>query len=124
MPGIWRPAYQHIDAANGSELNRIDNGDSGGPVVTYDRHLIGIISSGEPNGRSIVFYTPMAQVLHELFSYNLAPADLPTAVGEDNSLSPDGENAGTELAPTDERGVWPPHCLMKASGAAVMVRNL
>ncbi|WP_440863603.1 trypsin-like serine protease [Symbiopectobacterium purcellii] len=101
VPGMWRPAYQHIDAANGSELNRIDNGDSGGPVVTYDRHLIGIISSGEPNGRSIVFYTPMAQVLHELFSYNLAPADLPTAVGEDNSLSPDGENAGWELAPTD-----------------------
>ncbi|MEF9418030.1 trypsin-like serine protease [Xanthomonas citri] len=101
VQGIPRPSYQHIDAAHGSELNSIDNGDSGGPVVTYDRHLIGIISSGEPGGRSIVYYTPMQQVLHELYSYSLAPADLPTAAGDDNPLSPGGENAGWELAPTD-----------------------
>lgn len=100
-PGIWRPSYEHISSAHASELNSIDNGDSGGPVVTYDRHLIGIVSSGEPNGRSIVYYTPMQQVLHELYSYSLAPADLPTAAGDDNPLSPGGENAGWELAPTD-----------------------
>lgn len=57
---LWR-----INTAHASELHSIDNGDSGGPVVTYDRHLIGIISSGEPGGRSIVYYTPMQQVLHE-----------------------------------------------------------
>ncbi len=100
--GVWRPSYEHINAAHSSELNSIDNGDSGGPVVTYDRHLIGIISSGEPNGRSIVYYTPMQQVLYELYSYSLAPADLPTDVGEDNPLSRNGENAGWELAPTDD----------------------
>ncbi|WP_372364426.1 hypothetical protein ACCQ02_19885 [Xanthomonas sp. NCPPB 4468] len=62
---------------------------------------VGIISSGEPEGRSIVYYTPMQQVLHELYSYTLAPADLPTAAGDDNPLSPSGENAGWELAPAD-----------------------
>ncbi|EWC51487.1 hypothetical protein XAR_2473 [Xanthomonas citri pv. glycines str. 8ra] len=40
-------------------------------------------------------------MLHELYSYSLAPADLPTAAGDDNPLSPGGENAGWELAPTD-----------------------
>lgn len=100
-PGIWRPSYEHISSAHASELNSIDNGDSGGPVVTYDKHLIGIVSSGEPNGRSIVYYTPMQQVLHELYSYTLAPANLPTAAGDDNPLSPGGENAGWELAPAD-----------------------
>ncbi|PPT68964.1 trypsin-like serine protease [Xanthomonas arboricola] len=101
VPGIPRPSYQHIDAAHASELNSIDNGDSGGPVVTYDRHLIGIISSGEHDGRSIAYYTPMQQVLHELYSYSLAPADLPTAAGDDNPISAGGENVGWELAPTD-----------------------
>ncbi|WP_245623904.1 trypsin-like serine protease [Paraburkholderia nodosa] len=100
--GVWRPSYEHINAAHTSELNSIDNGDSGGPVVTYDRHLIGIISSGEPDGRSIVYYTPMEQVLYELYSYSFAPADLPTDVGEDNPLSRNGENAAWELAPTDD----------------------
>ncbi|OQP80138.1 MULTISPECIES: trypsin-like serine protease [Xanthomonas] len=100
-PGIWRPSYEHISAADASEFSSIDNGDSGGPVVSYDRHLLGIISSGEPGGRSIVYYTPMQQVLHELFSYSLAPADLPTSAGDDNPLSPSGENVGWELAPTD-----------------------
>ncbi|WP_263064594.1 S1 family peptidase [Dickeya dadantii] len=100
VPGMYRPAYEHIDAANSSEFDSLGNGDSGGPVVTYDRHLIGIISSGERVGRSILYYTPMQQVLHELYSYNLAPANLPTAIGEDNPLPVGGENAGWELAPT------------------------
>ncbi|MBB5405375.1 hypothetical protein QF000_000136 [Paraburkholderia atlantica] len=100
--GVWRPNYEHINAAHSSELSSIDNGDSGGPVVTYERQLIGIISSGEPVGRSIVYYTPMQQVLYELYSYNFAPADLPTDVGEVNPLSRNGENAGWELAPTDD----------------------
>ncbi|MDH4906454.1 trypsin-like serine protease [Xanthomonas axonopodis pv. ricini] len=94
-------AAQPFDAAHASELNSIDNSDSGGPVVTYDRHLIGIISSGEHDGRSMVYYTPMQQVLHELYSYSLAPADLPTAAGDDNPISAGGENLGWELAPTD-----------------------
>ncbi|MEX3816439.1 trypsin-like serine protease [Paraburkholderia sp. BR13439] len=100
--GVYTPNYEHINAAHSSELLSIENGDSGGPVVTYERQLIGIISSGEPVGRSIVYYTPMQQVLYELYSYSLAPADLPTDVGEDNPLSRNGENAGWELAPTDD----------------------
>ncbi|WOA52064.1 trypsin-like serine protease [Dickeya solani] len=100
VPGMSRPAYEHIDAANSSEFDSLGNGDSGGPVVTYDRHLIGIISSGERVNRSVLYYTPMQQVLHELYSYNLAPANLPTAIGEDNPLPVGGENAGWELAPT------------------------
>ena len=106
-PGIYRPPYEHISAANASEFESIANGDSGGPVVTYDRHLLGIISSGEAvgrtGGRSVVYYTPMRQVLHELFSYELGPADIPTAEGEGNALpdsgSGSGSNAGWELAP-------------------------
>ncbi|WP_042859703.1 trypsin-like serine protease [Dickeya sp. NCPPB 3274] len=101
-PGIWRPSYDHIEAADGDEFNSIDAGDSGGPVVTYERQLIGIISSGEPNGRAFIYYTPMQQVLHELYSYTLAPSDLPTAAGEDNPLSHGSENDGWELAPSDE----------------------
>ncbi|PMS31243.1 trypsin [Trinickia symbiotica] len=100
--GVYKPSYEHINAAHSSELNSIDNGDSGGPVVAYDRQLIGIISSGEPDGRSIVYYTPMQQVLYELYAYSLAPADLPTDVGEDNPLSRNGENAAWEVAPTDD----------------------
>lgn len=49
----------------------------------------------------MVYYTPMQQVLHELYSYSLAPADLPTAAGDDNPISAGGENLGWELAPTD-----------------------
>lgn len=101
-PGRSRQRYQHVEAASSDEMNSVEPGDSGGPVVTYDRHLIGIISSNDPETRSIIYYTPMQQVLHELYNYILAPADLPTAVGEDNQLSPGGENAGWELAPTDE----------------------
>lgn len=101
VPGMLRSNYEHTEAAESSEFNSIDHGDSGGPVVTYDRHLIGIISEGEPGGRSIFFYTPMRQVLHELFSYSLGPADLPTAEGEFNPLSADGENVEWELAPTE-----------------------
>ncbi|MEX3791501.1 hypothetical protein [Paraburkholderia sp. BR14374] len=44
----------------------------------------------------------MQQVLYELYSYNFAPADLPTDVGEVNPLSRNGENAAWELAPTDD----------------------
>ncbi|MEX3901201.1 hypothetical protein OKW34_004350 [Paraburkholderia youngii] len=102
-PGDLKPKYEHIDAAASSEFDSVDKGDSGGPVVTYDRHLIGIISSGEAEARSIVYYTPMQQVLYELYSYSFAPADLPTDVGEDNPLSRNGENAGWELAPTDDK---------------------
>ncbi|WP_028215431.1 trypsin-like serine protease [Paraburkholderia mimosarum] len=100
--GVYRGSYEHINGAQSSELDSIENGDSGGPVVTYERQLIGIISSGEPVGRSVVYYTPMQQVLYELYSYSLAPADLPTDVGEDNPLSRNGENAAWELAPTDD----------------------
>ncbi|MFC7522064.1 trypsin-like serine protease [Xanthomonas populi] len=64
VPGMIRPSYEHIAAAASSEFDSLGNGDSGGPVVTYDRHLIGIIASGEHNGRSILYYTPMQQVLH------------------------------------------------------------
>ncbi len=49
-------------------------GDSGGPVVSKDRRLLGIISGDVPNTHFLV-YTPMAQVLHELSSYKLAPAN-------------------------------------------------
>jgi hypothetical protein len=101
-PGIYRPSYDHISAASGSEFSSLDGGDSGGPVVTYDRHLIGIISSSDDRTRSILFYTPMAQVMQELYNYTLAPTNFPTAAGEDNPLSPAGEKTFWELAPTDD----------------------
>ena len=102
VPGMSRPSHEHIKAAESSELHNIDNGDSGGPVVTYDRHLVGIISSGAPVGRSILYYTPMQQVLHELYSYNLAPEHFPTDDEDENPLSLDGENVEWELAPTED----------------------
>ncbi|QRN42007.1 trypsin-like serine protease [Xanthomonas oryzae pv. oryzae] len=71
--GIAQPNYDHISAADGSEFVSLDGGDSGGPVVTYDMHLIGIISSSDERTRSILFYTPMSQVLQELHDYTLAP---------------------------------------------------
>ncbi|HHW4683184.1 MAG TPA: hypothetical protein ACQGQI_08500 [Xylella sp.] len=44
----------------------------------------------------------MAQVLQELYNYTFAPTNAVAAVGEDNPLSPNGENVGWELAPEDE----------------------
>ncbi|KAB7762562.1 trypsin-like serine protease [Xanthomonas maliensis] len=101
-PGIWRPNYDHLGAADSSEFASLDGGDSGGPVVTYDRHLVGVISSSDDRTRSILFYTPMAQVLQELYSYTLAPSNFPAADGESNPLSPAGEKTLWELAPTDD----------------------
>ncbi|WDN10961.1 S1 family peptidase [Xanthomonas oryzae] len=89
-PGIAQPNYDHISAADGSEFVSLDGGDSGGPVVTYDMHLIGIISSSDERTRSILFYTPMSQVLQELHDYTLAP------------INTSDENTGWELAPADD----------------------
>ncbi len=55
-PGIAQPNYDHISAADGSEFVSLDGGDSGGPVVTYDMHLIGIISSSDERTRSILLH--------------------------------------------------------------------
>ncbi|WP_245149881.1 S1 family peptidase [Xanthomonas axonopodis] len=101
-PGNLRPNYDHISAAHSYEANSLDAGDSGGAVLTYDRNLIGIISGRNSGDASILHYTPMAQVLQELYSYNLAPTNVAAAVGEDNPLPPDDENAGWELAPADD----------------------
>ncbi|KOR49652.1 hypothetical protein ADT25_01355 [Xanthomonas oryzae] len=101
-PGIYRPNYDHINAASASESSSLDGGDSGGPVVTYDRHLVGIISSSNEGGRDILYYTSMAQVLQELHSYILASSNFPAAADEDNPLSSAGEKTTWELAPTDE----------------------
>nr|WP_253185138.1 hypothetical protein [Xanthomonas oryzae] len=53
-------------------------------------HLIGIISSSDERTRSILFYTPMSQVLQELHDYTLAP------------INTSDENTGWELAPADD----------------------
>ncbi|WP_045737624.1 trypsin-like serine protease [Xanthomonas sp. MUS 060] len=99
QPGTWRPNYDHLSAASGSEFGSLDGGDSGGPVVTYDRKLVGIISSSDDRTHSFLFYTPMAQVMQELYSYTLAPTTNAVAAdGEDNPLPP----TDWELAPPDE----------------------
>ncbi len=99
---MLRPSYANISAAHGDELYSLAGGDSGGPALTYDLNLIGIISSSNTANSSILFYTSMADVLQELSTYTLAPNSLPAGAGEDNPLSPFGENAGWELAPADE----------------------
>ncbi len=71
--GVLR-AYEHLAAGQSAAVGALRPGDSGGPVVSKDRRLLGIISGDVPNTHFLV-YTPMAQVLHELSSYKLAPAN-------------------------------------------------
>ncbi|CBA17010.1 hypothetical protein [Xanthomonas albilineans] len=102
-PGMLRPSYANISAAHADELYSLDGGDSGGPALTYDLNLIGIISSSNTANSSILFYTSMADVLQELNnSYMAAPNSLPVGAGKGNPLAPFGENAGWQLAPADE----------------------
>lgn len=65
--------YAHQVAGEADEHEAFAPGDSGGPVVDYGKKLLGIISGHTPNN-FYMLYTPMSQVLHELFSYELAPA--------------------------------------------------
>ena len=67
-------SYQHLAAADADELTNLEPGDSGGPVLSYSNRLLGIISS-RFTGTTVMLYTPMSQVLHELSSYQLAPAN-------------------------------------------------
>ncbi|WP_348521239.1 trypsin-like serine protease [Curtobacterium flaccumfaciens] len=73
MPPNAQLAYQHLAAADADELTNLAPGDSGGPVVSYSNQLLGIISSNFTS-TTIMLYTPIRQVLTELFSYELAPA--------------------------------------------------
>ncbi|QIS40582.1 trypsin-like serine protease [Clavibacter capsici] len=74
LPVGTRRAYEHLAAGQSAVVGALRPGDSGGPVVSKDRRLLGIISGDVPNTHFIV-YTPMAQVLHELSRYTLAPAN-------------------------------------------------
>ncbi|WP_416365253.1 trypsin-like serine protease [Rathayibacter sp. VKM Ac-2879] len=73
MPrGISTP-HHHLVAADADESTNLDFGDSGGPVLSYSNQLLGIISGNLPHS-TIMLYTPIDQVLTELFSYQLAPS--------------------------------------------------
>nr|WQM79410.1 trypsin-like serine protease [Curtobacterium flaccumfaciens pv. poinsettiae] len=107
VPGMYQGPHQHLLAAASNRINSVAPGDSGGPALTTDRHLVGIISSGlgtERLPRYGFYYTPMRQVMQELHAYTLGPADIPSAEDEDNplSLSDAGSDAGWALAPDIE----------------------
>lgn len=105
-PGMYEGPYQHLQAASSSVLDSVAPGDSGGPVLTYSRNLIGVISSGLSGHLARhygFYYTPMRQVMTELHSYSLGPSEFPAADGESNPLvkADESVDAGWTLAPTE-----------------------
>jgi len=93
--------FDHLLAAQSSRPDVLRDGDSGGPLVSYDLNLIGLISHGDRGHRGFLLYTPMQQVLHELHSYTLVPADVPDAAGEGDQLPAGGVSADWELSPPE-----------------------
>lgn len=85
-----------LQFADSSGANILVGADSGGPLVSDDSHLIGIVSSVRV-GR-LLAYTSMGQVLKELSGFRLPGA--PAAVGKGNRFAAGGVDAGWELAPS------------------------
>jgi hypothetical protein len=76
LPAGTRTGVQHLAAASSATVVGIEPGDSGGPVISSTNRLYGVISgaSRAATGTTVLRYTPVQQVLAELFRYRLAPA--------------------------------------------------
>ena len=80
VPTASRAGAQHLAAARTDAGGGIEPGDAGGPVISATNRLYGIISGGSTTGTTsttsttVLLYTPVQQVLSELFRYRLAPA--------------------------------------------------
>ncbi|MBT1633085.1 S1 family peptidase [Curtobacterium flaccumfaciens] len=82
VPAASRPGAQHLAAARADAGAGIEPGDAGGPVISTTNRLLGIISGSTTGaagatgstGSTVLLYTPIRQVLTELFRYRLAPA--------------------------------------------------
>jgi hypothetical protein len=83
VPAGSRPGVQHLAAARGGAGAGIEPGDAGGPVMSATNRLYGIVSGSSTRaatgttsttGSTVLLYTPVQQVLTELFRYRLAPA--------------------------------------------------
>ena len=79
VPAASRPGAQHLAAARaGAGVGAgTEPGDAGGPVISTTNRLYGIISGStttSTTGSTVLLYTPVQQVLTELFRYRLAPA--------------------------------------------------
>jgi hypothetical protein len=80
VPTASRAGAQHLAAARTDAGVGIEPGDAGGPVISATNRLYGIISGSSTTGTTsttsttVLLYTPVQQVLTELFRYRLAPA--------------------------------------------------
>lgn len=80
VPTASRAGAQHLAAARTDAGMGIEPGDAGGPVISATNRLYGIISGSSTTGTTsttsttVLLYTPVQQVLTELFRYRLAPA--------------------------------------------------
>jgi len=80
VPTASRAGAQHLAAARTDAGVGIEPGDAGGPVISATNRLYGIISGSSTTGTTsttsttMLLYTPVQQVLTELFRYRLAPA--------------------------------------------------
>lgn len=81
VPAASHPGAQHLAAARAGA--GIEPGDAGGPVISATNQLYGIVSGSSTRaatgttsttGSTVLLYTPVQQVLTELFRYRLAPA--------------------------------------------------
>ena len=83
VPTASRAGAQHLAAARTDAGVGIEPGDAGGPVISATNRLYGIVSGSSTRaatgatsttGSTVLLYTPVQQVLTELFRYRLAPA--------------------------------------------------
>jgi len=83
VPAASHPGVQHLAAARAGAGAGIEPGDAGGPVISATNRLYGIVSGSSTRaatgatsttGSTVLLYTPVQQVLTELFRYRLAPA--------------------------------------------------
>ncbi|WP_433953803.1 trypsin-like serine protease [Curtobacterium flaccumfaciens] len=77
VPAASHPGVQHLAAARAGAGAGIEPGDAGGPVISATNRLYGIVSGSSTTsttGSTVLLYTPVQQVLTELFRYRLAPA--------------------------------------------------
>lgn len=83
VPAASHPGVQHLAAARAGAGAGIEPGDAGGPVISATNRLYGIVSGSSTRaatgatsttGSTVLLYTPVRQVLTELFRYRLAPA--------------------------------------------------
>jgi hypothetical protein len=73
LPRGVQTRWRNVSAGETDEHDGFAGGDSGGPVVSYDHKLLGIVS-GKTENNQYLLYTSIDQVLSELPAYVLAPA--------------------------------------------------